>query len=584
VIGTIALPGISKDVAIDEPLHVAVVVGSAGVTIVDVLDPAAMHVLGTVPVTGARHVSIKGHVAVVATGGSMVAVDVSTPLTPRVLSDLPGAFSDLSTLAGIDAPKLVVAAGTSESHVVAPIVDVHVPEFPEILKTIDFSPLDAVVAEDGTAPTNATAAATDGTFIYATVAAGAPVENGTTGETYLYIGQYLIPNDPYGFPAAAFFENVFPAFPLPQIRDGVVELGVYAIDDVALAAVKVFVNGQLAASAETPSSREWRGRFEVSIPLYATSVTLTIEAIDVGGNTSSRTQTFDVAPFIRGPNQNWTFPSTIGGIGTNGTTVWLTLPNNTDGYGVSKLRGVDGNYGFITPAAGLHRSTFVTVDAQNNAWVSNVDNNTVVEINDAGGQVRTVNVSGPGNLLYENGHIWVTSGSLNVVKIDAATGAVMGTFPTGGITPGVMTFDGANVWVVNKFQQTISKIRASDGALLGAFATATNVSGIAFDGTSIWTANRDDGTVSRIDPATGVRVATVQVTGTLGVGPGPTGVAFDGLHLWVVAFEGGKGLKIRPSDGAIVGSFYAPDQATAIVAAGTHLFVVDSGNHVWIYE
>ena len=114
------------------------------------------------------------------------------------------------------------------------------------------------------------------------------------------------------------------------------------------------------------------------------------------------------------------------------------------------------------------------------------------------------------------------------------------TFPTGGLNLGVTTFDGANVWVVNKLQNTLAKIRASDGALLGTFATPTNVSAMAFDGTSIWTANRDDGTLSRIDPTTGVIVATVQVTGTLGVGAGPTGVAFDGLYLWVVAFEGGK--------------------------------------------
>jgi hypothetical protein len=42
-------------------------------------------------------------------------------------------------------------------------------------------------------------------------------------------------------------------------------------------------------------------------------------------------------------------------------------------------------------------------------------------------------------------------------------------------------------------------------------------------------------------------------------------------------------LKIRPSDGAILGSFYAPDQAAAIVAANKHLFVVGFGMSVWIY-
>ena len=579
VIGTLPLAGISKDVAIDEALHVAVVVGSAGVTTVDVLDPSAMHVLGTVAFSGARHVSIKGHIAVVATGTSMVAIDVSTPLTPRVLSDLPGAFSDLSTLAGSDAPKLVVAAGTSEEHVIAPIVDVHVPEFPAVVKTIDFSPLDAVLTSDGaSAPTNVTGVSTDGTFIYATVASGAPMENGTTGETYLYIGQYLVPNDPYGSPPTWFFNNIFPNEPIRQVSDSVIEVGISAFDDIALASVKISLNGQLVVNAETPSSRQWFDSFRLSIPVGATSVTLTVETVDVGGNTNSRTNTFEVAPYVPQSGGGASYPLNLGGIGTDGRNVWVTMPDNTDGFGVSKLQDANGNYGFITPAAGHHRSTYITVDGAQNAWVSNVDNGTVVQISpEGGGPLNVVNIVSPGNLLYENGHIWVTSGALNVVKINAATGATMGTFATGGLTPGAMVFDGVNVWVVNKSQNTVSKLRAADGALLGVFATGRNVNGIAFDGTNIWTANRDDGTVSKINPATGATVATVPV------GPSPTGVAFDGTYLYVVNFEGTTGSKIRPSDNAILTTFFAPEQATAIVVANKHLFVV-SGHTVTEYR
>jgi hypothetical protein len=40
---------------------------------------------------------------------------------------------------------------------------------------------------------------------------------------------------------------------------------------------------------------------------------------------------------------------------------------------------------------------------------------------------------------------------------------------------------------------------------------------------------------------------------------------------------GGKGPR------RILGSFYAPDQAAAIVAANKHLFVVGFGMSVWIY-
>ena len=67
------------------------------------------------------------------------------------------------------------------------------------------------------------------------------------------------------------------------------------------------------------------------------------------------------------------------------------------------------------------------------------------------------------------------------------------------------------------------------------------------------------------------------------VGPSPTGVAFDGTYLYVVNFEGTTGSKIRPSDNAILTTFFAPEQATAIVVANKHLFVV-SGHTVTEYR
>jgi DNA-binding beta-propeller fold protein YncE len=85
-------------------------------------------------------------------------------------------------------------------------------------------------------------------------------------------------------------------------------------------------------------------------------------------------------------------------------------------------------------------------------------------------------------------------------------------------------------------------------------------------------------TVSKIDASTGATV------GTIPVGASPTGVAFDGVYLWVVDFETGLiGSKIRPADGTVLGRFFTPQGATAIVAAAQRLFVV-SGRTVWEYR
>jgi DNA-binding beta-propeller fold protein YncE len=59
-----------------------------------------------------------------------------------------------------------------------------------------------------------------------------------------------------------------------------------------------------------------------------------------------------------------------------------------------------------------------------------------------------------------------------------------------------VAFDGANIWVTNN--NGVSKLRASDGMLLGTFAAGTNPFGVAFDGVSIWVANNGSNSVSKL--------------------------------------------------------------------------------------
>jgi len=59
-----------------------------------------------------------------------------------------------------------------------------------------------------------------------------------------------------------------------------------------------------------------------------------------------------------------------------------------------------------------------------------------------------------------------------------------------------VAFDGANIWVTNWGDGTVSKLRASDGANLGTFAVGGDPNGVAFDGANIWVTN--SGTVSKM--------------------------------------------------------------------------------------
>ena len=113
----------------------------------------------------------------------------------------------------------------------------------------------------------------------------------------------------------------------------------------------------------------------------------------------------------------------------------------------------------------------------------------------------TFSVGGnPIGMVFDGSSMWVVNfGTNSVSKIRTSDGAVLGVFPVGKF-PGYAAFDGANVWVTNIGDNTVSKLRARDGANLGTFATGTDPWGIAFDGTSIWVGNILDSTVSKFRP------------------------------------------------------------------------------------
>src|SRR6516162_186127 len=82
-----------------------------------------------------------------------------------------------------------------------------------------------------------------------------------------------------------------------------------------------------------------------------------------------------------------------------------------------------------------------------------------------------------------------------------------------------VTFDGANIWVTNNTSQTVTKLRASDGALLGTFG---------------------------------------------GLDAGPLGMVYDGANIWIVCSNVVD--KLRASDGAVIGRFNIPRLSSTSLA------------------
>ena len=66
-----------------------------------------------------------------------------------------------------------------------------------------------------------------------------------------------------------------------------------------------------------------------------------------------------------------------------------------------------------------------------------------------------------------------------------------------GSAPYGVAFDGTCIWVANYNSDTVTKLNASDGSLVGTYNTGISPRGIAFDGANIWVANSQSNTVSK---------------------------------------------------------------------------------------
>jgi hypothetical protein len=103
---------------------------------------------------------------------------------------------------------------------------------------------------------------------------------------------------------------------------------------------------------------------------------------------------------------------------------------------------------------------------------------------------------------FDGANIWVTNAPPGVsegavTKLRASDGAVLLTF-NAGITPSGLAFDGANIWVAKSFG--VIKLRASDGKMLGTFPVGCLLAPqcMAFDGANIWVADHGSNTASKL--------------------------------------------------------------------------------------
>jgi hypothetical protein len=175
----------------------------------------------------------------------------------------------------------------------------------------------------------------------------------------------------------------------------------------------------------------------------------------------------------------------------------------------------------------------------------------------------------PVGLAFDGANIWAADyGGNTVTKVRANDGAKLGTFGVGA-DPNSLAFDGANIWVANSYSNNVTKLRAGDGKNLGTFAVGKSPLMIAFDGQSIWVTSTN--AVSKLQVSDGKVLGTFPLSGA-------SGLTFDGTYLWVACWgkvnSPGTVAKMK-TDGTIVGSYPVGVEPWGVAYDGASIWVAN---------
>ncbi len=142
----------------------------------------------------------------------------------------------------------------------------------------------------------------------------------------------------------------------------------------------------------------------------------------------------------------------------------------------------------------------------------------------------TGGLSGPTGILYDGAGIWVTDRNLAaLLKLDS--NAVVLQTVTVGTAPEFPVFDGTNIWVPNTVSDSVSVVRAGNGAVL-ATLTGNGLNGpavAAFDGQRILVTNGTGNSVSLWKAADLTPIGTFAT----GASSNPFGACSDGVNFWI---------------------------------------------------
>lgn len=275
-IGGLSLPGDSTGIGVSGQ-WILVATGEEGVHVVDVQDPRNPLLVGSTHTRAnsfsrAADLVVRDNLAFVADGsnstlGGLRTIDFREPTTPVVLGTTSNSYGllDVAVSGGF-----ALAADYYFVNSV-PIFDIRDGQ-PTIRGTVNF----AAYRDD-----NGTGIDAESGFVYLT--AGRSISNnGSVGDTRLYIGQYLMGFDEFGIPPTVSASVGIATRPLRE-RERVFLIA-DARDDVQVDSVQFLVNGAPVFTSYNPIPGSFIHRHETTVPIGLSSLRLTAIATDYGSN------------------------------------------------------------------------------------------------------------------------------------------------------------------------------------------------------------------------------------------------------------------------------------------------------------
>jgi hypothetical protein len=151
----------------------------------------------------------------------------------------------------------------------------------------------------------------------------------------------------------------------------------------------------------------------------------------------------------------------------------------------------------------------------------------------------TAGLSSPNGALYDGANVWVTDINTGTLLRLDSSGVIITTVAV-GVQPQFPVFDGTNIWVPNNISNSISVVRALDGAVVQTL-TGNGLNGpvqAAFDGQRVLVTNNNGATAT----VSLWRAADLAPLGSFTVSPGnvPFGACSDGVNFWITQPSAGK--------------------------------------------